>query len=149
MKELRVSAIKDGTVIDHIPSKSTFKVVEVLNLSKLDDAVMVAQNLKSKKMKLKGIVKVAGKELTQEEVNKIALLAPTATVNIIKNYSVRKKMNLELPEMLKGIIKCANPKCITNNDMVETKFHVRSTKPLRVQCHYCERYMTENDLEIL
>jgi aspartate carbamoyltransferase regulatory subunit len=149
MKELSVSAIRDGTVIDHIPSDVTFKVVRVLHLSKLDQTVMVAQNLKSKKMRTKGIVKVAGKALTEEEANKIALLAPSATVNIIKNYNVSKKMDLKVPELIKGIMQCSNPKCVTNNDSVPTVFTLKSTKPVRVQCRYCERYMQAADLKIL
>ena len=149
MKQLTVSAIKDGTVIDHLPPEVTFKVIKVLNLQKSDKTVTLAHNLKSKKMKKKGIVKVAGKALTQEEANKVALLAPTATVNIIKNYNVSKKLKLALPKQMNNIIKCSNPQCITNHETVPTKFNLVSEKPLKLQCGYCERKMGRPDITLL
>lgn len=151
MKELRVTAIKEGTVIDHLPSELVFKVVEILELENAEKTVMVASYLKSKKNKnkTKGIVKVAGTELTQEQLNKIAIIAPKATVNIIKNYAVDKKLKLELPDEMVNVLKCSNPKCITNNDKQATKFKVAQKKPVKVQCYYCERFMDHNELEIL
>ncbi len=149
MKELKISAIREGTVIDHIPAKNTFKVVEILDLAKHDNVISIATNLRSEKKELKGIVKVGGKELTQQEVNKVALIAPDATVSIIKEYDVQSKFKLKTPEEVSGIIKCSNPKCITNVDEVKTRFSILNSKPLEARCRYCERVMREDELILL
>jgi len=115
-KELSVSAIKEGTVIDHIPSNATLKVVEILDLKGIRSIISVATNLTSKTMGKKGIIKIGGKNLTKEEVDKIALIAPNATVNIIKNYDVKKKIKVSIPSTINKIIKCSNPNCVTNNE---------------------------------
>lgn len=149
MKQLVVTAIKDGTVIDHIPSEVVFKVVEVMGLQNIKQAVMVACNLESPKHELKGIVKVAGLELDEELLGKIAVIAPRATVNIIKNYKVDKKVKLEIPEILVNVIRCPNPNCITNHETITTKFKLMKQNPLRVQCHYCERSSDEDEFDVL
>ncbi|MBW2989186.1 aspartate carbamoyltransferase regulatory subunit [Candidatus Woesearchaeota archaeon] len=143
-KELRISAIREGTVIDHIPAKEVFKVVDILNLAEHKGIISVASNLRSKALGKKGIVKVGGKELTKKEVDEISIAAPDATINIIKGYEVIRKSNVELPEDFDNIIRCSNPSCITNHEKVKTLFHVVSKKPLQVVCHHCERMM-END----
>lgn len=148
-KELSVSAIKEGTVIDHIPSKSTFKVVEILKLEGHRNVISIATNLSSKNIGKKGIVKVGGKSLTQEEVDKIALIAPNATVNIIKDYEVKKKLKVSVPKKLENIIKCSNPNCITNNEKTDTKFHVVKKEPIKVKCDYCERFMEKEDIKLV
>ena len=148
-KELSVSAIKEGTVIDHIPSKNTFKVAEILNLESHENIISIAANLSSKKMGKKGIVKVAGKSLTQEEADKIALIAPNATMNIIKDYEVKKKLKVAVPDKLENIIKCPNPNCITNNEKTGTKFYVVKKEPIKVKCHYCERVMEKDDIKLI
>jgi aspartate carbamoyltransferase regulatory subunit len=148
-KELKISAIRDGTVIDHIPSDATFKVADILNLKDEKNIISVATNLKSKKTGKKGIIKVAGKTLTKDEVNKIAVIAPKATLNIIENYSVREKIKVSIPDMFNKIIKCSNPNCITNNEDVKTKFYVSKKEPLRVKCHYCEREMEKKEIELV
>ncbi|RLF81455.1 aspartate carbamoyltransferase regulatory subunit, partial [Thermococci archaeon] len=117
MKELKVSAINKGTVIDHIPSGKGLKVLEILNLPK-DSTILVAINVKSRKLGKKDIIKVEGKILSEDEVNKIALIAPTATVNIIDKWEVVDKKKVEAPDEIVGIIKCANPNCITNYEEV-------------------------------
>jgi len=144
MKELRVTAIKNGTVIDHIPADQTLKVVEILNLK--DELVTIGMNLKSKSMKTKGIVKVAEKNLTEEEVNKIALVAPNATINIIKDYNAKKKTSVKLPKNVEGIINCINPNCITRNQKVKTNFKILNNKPLKLKCHHCETIVTEKEI---
>jgi len=143
MKELKVSAINKGTVIDHIPSGKGLKVLEILNLPK-DSTILVAINVKSRKLGKKDIIKVEGKILSEDEVNKIALIAPTATVNIIDRWEVVDKKKVEVPDEIVGIIKCANPNCITNYEEVKPKFKVISKKPLKLKCHYCERTMEED-----
>ncbi|USS40745.1 aspartate carbamoyltransferase regulatory subunit [Thermococcus aggregans] len=143
MKELKVSAINKGTVIDHIPAGRGLKVLEILNLPE-DSTILVAINVRSGKLGRKDIIKVEGKLLDEEEVNKIALIAPTATVNIIENWEVKEKRKVEIPEEIVGIIECANPNCITHYEEVKPRFKVISKKPLKLRCHYCERTMEED-----
>ena|SRR3989338_589797 len=148
-KELSVSAIKEGTVIDHIPSDATLKVADILDLEGIRSIISIATNLASKTMGKKGIIKIGGKNLTKEETDKIALIAPDATVNIIQNYGVKKKIKVAIPSIVDKIIKCSNPNCITNNEKVMTKFDVLNKVPLKVRCHYCERDMAKEDITLL
>ena len=148
-KELSISAIKDGTVIDHIPSNATLKVADILDLRGIKGIISIASNLTSKKMGKKGIIKISGKDLTKEEVDKIAVIAPNATVNIVKDYNVKNKIKVEVPSIINKIIKCSNPNCITNNEEISTKFYVLRKEPLRVKCHYCERNMEKEDITLL
>ena len=148
-KELTISAIDEGTVIDHIPADATFKVVEILNLDNHTNVVSIATNLQSKALGKKGIVKVGGKSLTQDQFNKIAIVAPDATVNIIKNFDVKEKIKVRTPEVVDNVVKCSNPACITNNEQVHSKFYVVKKDPLRIRCHYCERTMAKEDIEII
>jgi aspartate carbamoyltransferase regulatory subunit len=148
-KELSISAIREGTVIDHIPSEETFNVAEILKLKDSKGIVSVAKGLTSRKSNSKGIVKIAEKFLSQEEVNKISIVAPKATVNIIRNYTVSKKLKVSLPDEIISIIKCSNPNCITNKEKTETKFYVLDKNRLNVKCHYCERSMGKEDIVIL
>lgn len=148
-KELKISAIQEGTVIDHIPADAIFKVAEILGLERHKGVVSIATNLQSKRLGKKGIVKVGGKSLTQEEVNKIAIAAPDATVNIIKDYSVREKIKVKTPDVIDNVVKCSNPVCITNNEQAATKFYVVKKDPLKIKCHYCERSMGKEDINII
>ena len=148
-RELKINAIEEGTVIDHIPTDATFKVVEILDLENNKGVVSIATNLQSKSIGKKGIVKVGGKSLTQEEVNKIAIVAPDATVNLIKNYDVREKIKVKTPDVIDNVVKCSNPVCVTNNEQVSTKFYVVKKDPLKIKCHYCERSMGKGDIEII
>ena len=147
-RELKIGAIDEGTVIDHIPTDATFKVAEILDLENQKGIVSIATNLQSKSIGKKGIVKVGGKSLTQDEVNKIAIVAPDATVNIIKNYYVKEKIKVKTPEIIDNVVKCSNPVCITNNEQISTKFYVVKKDPLKIKCHYCERSMGKDDIEI-
>ena len=148
-KELKISAIGEGTVIDHIPTDATFKVVEILDLENHNGIVSIATNLHSKSLGKKGIVKVGGKILTQDEVNKIAIVAPDATVNIIKDYNVKEKIKVRTPDVIDNVVKCSNPVCITNNEQIATKFYVTKKDPLTIKCHYCERSMGKWDIRII
>ena len=148
-RELKISAIGDGTVIDHIPTDATFKVAEILDLENHKGVVSIATNLQSKKIGKKGIVKVGGKSLTQSEVNKIAIVAPEATVNIIKNFDVKEKIKVKTPDVIDNVVKCSNPVCITNNEQIATRFYVVNKDPLKIRCHYCERSMGKEDIEII
>lgn len=149
MKHLDVSAIKDGSVIDHIDNKSTLKVADILNIQNEEQVVLVGMNLKSKLLGKKGIIKIGGKIIDQKEVNKIALIAPNATVNIIKDYEVVKKFNVAVPEAIEGIVKCFNPNCVSNYNNVTSKLIVVNKNPIRLECHYCERIMSAKDILLI
>ncbi|KYK21545.1 aspartate carbamoyltransferase regulatory subunit [Thermoplasmatales archaeon SM1-50] len=140
MKELKVTPIKNGTVIDHITPGHALKVLHVLKIPESTVSVVsILMNVNGKKGK-KDIVKVENRELDPKEVNKIALLAPKATINIIRDYEVVKKYSVQLPTEVIGLIKCSNPTCISNaREPVESRFHVISRDPPRIRCYYCER----------
>jgi aspartate carbamoyltransferase regulatory subunit len=148
-KTLKITAISDGTVIDHISKDNTFKVAEFLNIKDGGDVVTVGMNLESKRLGKKGLIKIGGRFLTKEEVNKIALIAPEANINIIKDYTVKDKFKVEMPDVINGIIKCANTNCITNKEFVRTKFYVLGKDPLKLRCHYCERVVGKEDIELV
>jgi len=149
VRELAVSAIENGTVIDHIDSASVFKVVSILRLEERNDMVLVGVNLPSEKYGRKGLLKVSGRRLTQEEVNKIALIAPNASVNIIRDYHVVQKFPVKISDEICGIVKCFNPNCVTNHQSVPTRFHVETRNPIQLRCHYCERCMGSKDIELI
>ena len=146
---LRVSKIRNGTVIDHITSGHALDVAKILGITgKSGNIVTIAMNVPSKRMGKKDIVKIEGRELKAEEVDKIALIAPHATINIIRDYRVVEKKRVQLPKVIKNIVRCANPACISNsNEPVQPTFYVESQEPLYLKCHYCG-YLMERD-EIL
>ena len=123
-KELQVAAIENGTVIDHIPADKTYQVVKLLRLEEISTPVTIGYNLPSSKMGRKGIIKIADKYFSDEEINRLSVVAP----NIVLNT----------PLELHGIVKCNNPKCITNNEPMKTYFSVDKAKGL-VRCHYCDK----------
>ncbi|MCB9017046.1 MAG: aspartate carbamoyltransferase regulatory subunit [Paludibacteraceae bacterium] len=147
-KELKVAALRNGTVIDHIPSDKLFKVISILKLSNCKCQMTFGFNLESHKLGKKGIIKVADKFLKQDEVNKVAVLAPNAKINIIKDYEVAEKKTLELPDEINGSIKCINPKCITNNEPMQSKFVTIDKEKGLFKCYYCERVVKSEDLII-
>lgn len=148
-KELKVSAIENGTVIDHIPAQSVFQVINILNLDNIPNQIMVGTNLESKKLGKKGVIKVSSKYFESEEINKIALVAPTATLIVIKDYTVVYKAKVEVPDHINKIAKCINPNCITNNEQITTKFTVIDKEDLRLLCHYCEKVTKKGNIKFL
>ncbi len=148
-KEMLVAAIKNGTVIDHIPADKTFQIVNLLKLQNFRSTVTIGYNLPSKKLGKKGIIKVSGKFLSDDEINRLAVLTPNAVVNTIKNYEVVEKRKVELPNTLRGIIKCNNPKCITNNEPMETVFNVVDKDRGVVKCHYCDKEQEIEKVKLL
>ena len=146
-KERKVSAIKDGTVIDHIPPAYTLKILRLLDIG--DELVTVGNNLSSKSMIKKGVIKIAGKELSNDELNKIAIFAPDAKVSIIRNYKVAKKHGVDIPKVVEGIIQCFNTNCITRHQPVKTKFHLIEKKPLKLKCHHCEKAFDKKQITLI
>ncbi len=147
-KTLRVSKIKEGTVIDHITGGHALDVVKILGITgRTNGVVTVAMNVPSKRLKFKDIVKVEGRKLVSDEVDKIALLAPHATINIIHNYKVVEKQRVKLPSVIRDIVRCANPACISNsNEPVQSTFYVDREEPLLLKCHYCGYVMEKQDV---
>ncbi len=148
-KELAVAALRNGTVIDHIPSDVLFKAVRILDIESLGTAVTSGNNLESGKLGKKGIIKVADVEFDQSTLDRIALIAPTAVVNIIRDYTVAEKHPVTLPDTITGIVKCANPKCITNNEPMATHFHEVSREPVTIRCHYCNHAVSGDKAQLL
>ncbi len=148
-KKLEVSAIENGTAIDHIPANVLFKVISILNLDKIDKQITFGTNLDSKKLGKKAIIKLSDTFFIDKEINKIALVAPQAKLNIIRNYSVVEKRIVEVPDEIIGIAKCMNPKCITNNEKIVTRFSVVSKKEVKLKCRYCEKITDQQHIEIV
>ncbi len=147
-KELKVSALRNGTVIDHIPAKNLFKAITILKLDKLSNPVTFGANLESKRLGSKGIIKIADKYFEGEEINKIALIAPDANLNIIKEYEVVEKKTVKVPAEIQGIAKCVNPKCITNHEKIETKFIVINSEDVSLKCEYCEKITDQEHMKM-
>ncbi len=148
-KELVVSAIKEGTVIDHIPAKDLFNVIRILNLEESENQITFGTNMSSNKLGKKAIIKIENKYFEQEEINKIALVAQDANLNIIKDYKVVEKKKVEIPDEIIGIVKCFNPKCITNHEKIPTKFTVVSKNDVSLKCQYCEKITDKEHIEII
>ena len=147
-QELRVSKIKDGTVIDHISGGYALDVVKILGITGREKRVMtIAINVPSKRFKVKDIVKIEGRAPNPGEVNRIALVAPHATINIIRDYEVVEKVEVKLPKVIEGVVKCVNPGCISNsNEPAVAKFYVECEEPLLLKCHYCGDIMEKADV---
>ncbi len=139
MKERLVAAIENGTVIDHIPAEKTYQVAQLLRLEKLDVPVTLGNNYLSKKLGRKGIIKVSNKFFTDEEISRLSVVAPKIVLNIIRNFQVIEKKTVETPDVLRGIIRCNNPKCVTNNEPMKTIFRVTNKELGIVRCHYCDK----------
>ena len=148
-KELLVSAIENGTVIDHIPTEKTFQVASLLHLQDMDAPVTIGYNYKSGLMGKKGIIKVSEKFFTDDEINRLSVVAPNIVLNTIRNYEVVEKRKVETPDELRGIIKCNNPKCITNNEPMETIFNVIDKERGIVKCHYCDKEQKIDEVELV
>lgn len=148
MKGVKVKRIEDGTVIDHISGGQALNVLQIIGVRKeYPKAVLtVAMNVPSKKMGTKDIVKIEGRELKAGEVDKISLISPHASINIIRDYEVKEKKNVSLPKTLEGVLTCANPNCITNFENTKTSFGVEEKSPIKLRCSFCERTMNEKEI---
>lgn len=147
-KKLAVAALENGTVIDHLPCGTVYKVVRILGLANTHSSVTIGDNLPSNRMGCKGIIKVADTEFDDSALNRIAVIAPNAVVNTIRNYEVVSKRKVQLPPVLKGVVRCSNPKCITNNEPMATRFDVQADGHT-LRCHYCNHPVDCSEAEIL
>lgn len=148
-KERLVAAIENGTVIDHIPADKTYLVATILGLAELTTPVTIGSNYVSKKVGRKGIIKVENKFFTDEEISRLSVVAPKVVLSIIRDYEVVAKKTVETPSELRGIARCNNPKCITNNEPVQTVFHVVDKETGTLRCHYCDKEQNINRVELV
>lgn len=149
-KHLKVSAIKDGTVLDHIPPDQLFRVIDILGLNNSMSQITFGTNLDSKRLGKKGIIKISNIFFEADDINRIALIAPHAKINIIHDFEVVEKHVLTIPNNIKGIVKCMNPMCITNHQEVETQFTTIVKSPhIKLLCRYCEKVTDKENLKII
>lgn len=148
-EQLLVAALENGTVIDHIPCDKVFQVVNLLHLQQNDrDAITIGLNLKSERIGLKGIVKVANKFFTDEELNQLSVITPNVTLITIRDYEVVEKKEVVMPQQLRGIVRCPNPKCICNNEPMRTLFHVNAGSAT-LSCHYCNTEVAQQEVTLV
>ena len=139
-KELVVSALENGTVLDHIPAENVYKALDILNLRGIENQITIGINLTSKVFGKKGIIKIEDKFFEDDELNKLALIAPKATVNVIRDFKVVEKKKLVMPDEIHGVAKCRNPKCVTNHQPIKTWFKtIDNGNEISLLCHYCEK----------
>ena len=149
-KHLIVTAIKNGTVLDHIPAEQIYRVMDILELKGAPNQITVGINLESKTYGRKGIIKIADRWLEDAEVNRLALVAPNATINIIKDFQVIEKKVIRTPKEIAGIAKCNNPKCITNHEPIKTRFTtIEKDGEISLLCHYCEKVTPAKNMKII
>lgn len=147
-KGLIVRLIENGTVIDHIPPGKGIIIAEMLNLFNQDSVVIIGQNLESTKYGRKDIIKVENRFLKSEEYNKIALIAPNATVNIIENYKIKEKRKVSIPDVIEDVALCVNANCISNREPIPSKLYLISRSPLKLVCHYCGYECNEKNIKL-
>jgi len=147
-RTLLIRKIENGTVIDHITAGYALDVLRILGIrGREGNVISIAMNVPSRKLGRKDIVKIEDRELRPEEVDRIALIAPQATINIIRDFAVAEKKRVTLPEVIVGIVKCANPTCISNsNEPVTSQLNVVQRSPLLLRCHYCGTLMEKEDV---
>ena len=147
--ELLVAALENGTVIDHIPSELVFTIAQLLELDKLSSSVTIGYNLNSQKIGKKGVIKVADKFFSDEEISRLSVVAPNVVLNIIRNFDVVEKEEVIIPDELHGIVRCGNPKCISNNEPMNSFFHVVDKENGVLKCHYCEKEQNKDKVKLV
>jgi aspartate carbamoyltransferase regulatory subunit len=146
--QLLIRRIKEGTVIDHVKAGEALRVLNILGINgKEGEIVSVAMNVPSSKIEKKDVVKVANRFLRPEETDKIALVAPQATVNIIRNYRVAEKRKVELPNVFIGLLKCPNPTCVSNmqHEPITPIIDVVDKETPLLKCRFCQRLISPSD----
>lgn len=147
---MEVRAIENGTAIDHLPPASLFKVIRLLQLENVDNQITFGTNLVSKRMGKKAIIKISDKYCQDNEISYISLVAPSASISIIKNFEVVEKRLIEVPTHVEGFVRCANPMCITNHEPITTHFTVsQQNGELLLRCQYCEKITRQEQIEII
>lgn len=138
--QLQVEAIKNGSVIDHIPANVGIKILKLFNLDDSNQRVTIGLNLPSSELGHKDLIKIENVFLNEDQANQLALYAPDATVNQIENYEVSKKLKLTLPQKVTAVFACPNSNCITHNEPVDSNFTVAAHhESVQLKCKYCEK----------
>ncbi len=143
----RVNKLRHGTVIDHLDAGAGLQALAILRLP-ANTVCAVGMNFESRKHDRKDIIKIEGMELSPEEIKKIVLFGPHATLSIIRDYELVEKINVELPDKIEDVVPCPNPSCVTNHEPVMTRFDVLSAEPMRVRCHFCERALRRDEIVV-
>ena len=146
---LQVSALCNGTVIDHIPADKLFAVVNLLDIPTMSNNVTIGYNLESKKLGKKGLIKISDRFFTDDEINKISVVAPNVVLNTIRDYNVVEKREVKMPDEIHNLIKCNNLNCITNNEPMATHFYVANRDTHTLKCRYCEKEVSLDDIKLL
>lgn len=146
---VKVEKLKKGTVIDHLTRGTAFDAFRVLGLNQEKGVVLIGMNLRSRKAEEKDIIKIENRELTRDELNRIALMSPRASISIIRDYDVAEKFTVELPDLIEGTVRCKNPNCITNVQDVRSRFSVCGTNPTTLRCGYCERRVKQGEFDFV
>lgn len=145
--QLQVEAIKNGSVIDHIPAHSGIKVLRLFQLHKSENRITIGLNLPSSALGHKDLIKIENLFIDEELANQLALLAPNCTVNQIEDYEVVRKLQLSLPEQVIGVFQCPNSNCISHSEPVPSRFTLSSKHdPIKLKCHYCEKAFTRESM---
>ena len=147
-KALQVAALENGTSIDHIPSSQLFRVAALLHLDEMDNPITIGNNFKSSKMESKGIIKISDRFFEEDEISRIAVLAPQAHINTIRGYEVVEKKQLILPDEVVGIVRCNNPRCISNNEPMKSRFSVIDKRRGKLQCRYCDTVINRDEIQL-
>ena len=145
---MEVSAIENGTVIDHIPSQHLFDVMKILKLKDINNRITFGTNLESKRIGTKALIKISDIYLDEKAFDSIAPLASKARMSYIKNFKVEKKIKIEIPDIVEGNIACANPMCITNQQNIKTKFRVKDKENCSLECVYCEKTTLKSQFKV-
>jgi len=145
-EKMKIKNIERGMVMDHLPAGSALKILSTLGVdATFPGTLSVLMNVPSSRYGLKDLVKIEGREFTRKELEKTALIAPYASINLIRDYKVVDKYRLSIPDEITGVISCPNTRCITNFEGT-SKFAVESKQPLKIRCVYCETEYREKDI---
>jgi aspartate carbamoyltransferase regulatory subunit len=148
-KTLPVSAIKNGTVIDHIRPGQAPRIMHLLNVLQSKNKVTMGLNLPSKLIGLKDLLKIENRVLTNDEANEVVIFSPEATINIIKDFEVLQKIITHVPQTITGVFLCPNRMCITHNEPVKSFFDIEAQgKQIKLLCHYCEKVFDRDQVKV-
>lgn len=138
-KKLQVEAIEHGSVIDHIPARQGVKILKFFKFAQTDQKITIGLNLATHNGKGKDLIKIENTFFSDQQANQLALFAPDATINQIKDFKVINKFQVQLPSSFIAVLACPNSNCISHNEPVDSRFYVQQKSTLKLKCHYCEK----------
>lgn len=146
---LSVTAIKNGTVIDHITPGQALRIIHLLSLKESKNKITIGLHLPSKRIGIKDLIKIEDRILTENEANEIVVFAPKATINVIENFKVTTKINTHLPSLMKAVFICPNPACITQTEVIDSCFYISpQSKSVKLICHYCDKIFDRDQVKV-